>query len=327
MREIVLNKPGDFSERSGRVPTPGADEALVRVRSIGVCGTDLHAFAGRQPFFTYPRVLGHELGVEIVEAPDNPQGVRAGDRCAVEPYLNNPESHASRLDRPNCCEDLQVLGVHVDGGMRGFIRVPLRLLHKSAKLSYEQLALVETLGIGQHAVERSDIGEGDEALVIGTGPIGLATLQFLRAAGARAVAADLSPERRKFVAGLGFEAVESPGDRLFDFVFDATGSKASMEKAFDYCAHGATLVFIGLVQDSISFFDPQFHRREITLKSSRNSAHAFPKIIGMIERGEIDTAPWINHRMDLADVPAEFKGLREIPGLVKAVIEVRDSDL
>src|SRR5690606_32104374 len=148
-------------------------------------------------------------------------------------------------------------------------------LHKSEALSYEQLALVETLGIGQHAVERSGIAAGQEALVIGAGPIGLATLQFLRAAGARAVAADLSPDRRKFVEGLGFEAVESPGERLFDFVFDATGSKGSMEKSFDYCAHGATLVFIGLIQDSISFFDPQFHRREITLKSSRNSAHAF----------------------------------------------------
>jgi len=327
MREIVLNQPGDFSERPGEVPSPAADEALVRVHSIGVCGTDLHAFAGRQPFFTYPRVLGHELGVEVVQAPDNPYGVAVGDRCAVEPYLNNPESHASRLGRPNCCEELQVLGVHVDGGMRGFLRVPLRLLHKSSKLSYEQLALVETLGIGQHAVERSGIGEGHEALVIGAGPIGLATLQFARAAGAKAVAADLSADRRKFVAGLGFEAIESPGDRLFDFVFDATGSKASMEKSFDYCAHGATLVFIGLVQDSISFFDPHFHRRELTLKSSRNSANAFPKIIAMIERGEIDTAPWVNHRMPLAEVPSEFRHLREIPGLVKAVIEVGEQDL
>jgi len=327
MRQIVLNQPGDFSTATQPTPDCGPDQALVRIQRIGVCGTDLHAFAGRQPFFTYPRVLGHELGVEVVEAPANEFGIVAGDRCAVEPYLNNPDSHASRLGRPNCCEDLQVLGVHVDGGMCGYLSVPLRLLHKSEKLSFEQLALVETLGIGQHAVERSAIPAGQTALVIGAGPIGLAIVQFLQAAGATPVAADLSAPRRKFVESLAVEAVENVGDRRFDWVFDATGSKASMEKSFDYCAHGATLVFVGLVQDSISFHDPSFHRKELTLKSSRNSAHAFPKIIRMIEDGRIDTGPWVNHRLLLSRVPSDFAGLRAIPDLVKAVIEVEDSDL
>jgi len=327
MRQIVLNQPGDFAATRAPQPQRGEGEALVRIHRIGVCGTDLHAFAGRQPFFTYPRVLGHELGVEVVEAPSGAAGIRVGDRCAVEPYLNNPDSHASRLGRPNCCEELQVLGVHVDGGMCGYLSVPLRLLHKSEKLSFEQLALVETLGIGQHAVERSAIPAGETALVIGAGPIGLAIVQFLQAAGATPVVADLSAPRRSFVESLGVEAIESVGDRLFDWVFDATGSKASMEKSFDYCAHGATLVFVGLVQDSISFHDPSFHRKELTLKSSRNSAHAFPKIISMIEDGRIDTGPWVNHRLHLNRVPEDFQGLRAIPDLVKAVIEVDESDL
>lgn len=327
MRQITLNKPGEFAAVSTDPPKPGEGEALVRVRRIGVCGTDLHAFAGRQPFFTYPRILGHELGVEVLEAPANDLGIRPGVRCAVEPYLNNPSSHASRLGRPNCCEELQVLGVHVDGGMRGLLNVPLRLLHRSERLGYDQLALVETLGIGQHAVERSAIGPEDEALVIGAGPIGLAVVQFARAAGARVRVLDLSEHRRTFVASLGVEAVAEPDDVRYDFVFDATGSKASMERAFDLCAHGAKLVFVGLVQDRISFDDPSFHRKELTLLASRNSAHAFPKIIGMIERGEIDTAPWINRRLALADVPSEFPELPRTPGLVKAVIEVGDEDV
>ena len=316
-----------MSEQSAEPPRPGPGEALVRVHAIGVCGTDMHAFAGRQPFFSYPRILGHELGVEVVEAPDNEQGVRAGDRCSVEPYVNNPLSHASRLGRPNCCEELQVLGVHVDGGMRGFFNVPVRLLHRSQKLGYDQLALVETLSIGQHAVERSGIGAGGEALVIGAGPIGLGAMQFAQAAGAQVTVLDLSPERRAFVERLGVEAVDSVGDRVFDYVFDATGSKASMEKAFEYCAHGARLTFIGLVLDRISFDDPSFHRKELTLLASRNSAHAFPKIISMIEDGLIDTAPWVTRRFALADAPTEFPGLRAIPDLVKAVIEVGDGDL
>ena len=162
--------------------------------------------------------------------------------------------------------------------------------------------------------------------MIGAGPIGLAAIQFVQAAGAKPVSLDISPERRGFVAGLGVEAVDSVGDRRFDYVFDATGSKASMEKSFDYCAHGARLVFIGLVQDRISFDDPSFHRKELTLMSSRNSAHAFPRIIELIEQGVIDTAPWVNRRLALGDVVDEFSGLREQPDLVKAVIEVEDSD-
>jgi 2-desacetyl-2-hydroxyethyl bacteriochlorophyllide A dehydrogenase len=327
MRQIVLNQPGDFAALDQPRPVPADGEVLVRVHRIGVCGTDLHAFAGRQPFFTYPRVLGHELGVEVIEAPPNDFGIRVGDRCAVEPYLNNPDSHASRLGRPNCCEELKVLGVHVDGGMGGYLTVPLRLLHKSEKLTFEQLALVETLGIGQHAVERSAIPAGETALVIGAGPIGLAIVQFLQAAGATPVVADLSAPRRKFVESLGVEAIEAVGDRTFDWVFDATGSKASMEKSFDYSAHGATLVFVGLIQDTISFHDPSFHRKELTLKSSRNSANAFPKIIAMIEDGRIDTDPWVNHRLSLSRVPEDFQGLRGISDLVKAVIEVEESDL
>ena len=326
MRQITLDEPGSFSEQAAAPPAAGPDEALVAIKSIGVCGTDLHAFAGRQPFFSYPRILGHELGVEILDIPANDRGITVGDHCAVEPYINNPESHASRLGRPNCCEDLQVMGVHVDGGMRGLFTVPVRLLHKSEKLSYDQLALVETLGIGQHAVERSAIGEGQHALVIGAGPIGLGAMQFAIAEGATVTALDISPERRQFVEGLGIEAVDDVGDRAFDFVFDATGSKASMEKSFDYCAHGATLVFIGLIQDTISFHDPTFHRKELTLKSSRNSAHAFPKIIRMIEDGRIDTDPWVNHKLKLSEVVGDFKDLRAIPNLVKAVIEVGDDD-
>jgi len=327
MRQVVLNRPGEFSDESAPSPSPGSEEALVRVRSIGVCGTDLHAFAGRQPFFTYPRVLGHELGVEVLSAADSSFGIQPGDRCAVEPYINNPESHASKLGRTNCCEDLQVMGVHVDGGMSGLFTVPLRLLHKSEKLSYDQLALVETLGIGFHAVERSELGEDGQALVIGAGPIGLGVVEFAGALGANVTVLDISPERRRFIEQRGVEAIGEVGDRRFDYVFDATGSKASMEASFDYCAHGATLVFVGLVQDSISFHDPSFHRKELTLKSSRNSAHAFPKIIKMIEDGSIDTAPWVNHRLKLSEVAADFAGLRQIPDLVKAVIEVGDEDL
>jgi 2-desacetyl-2-hydroxyethyl bacteriochlorophyllide A dehydrogenase len=324
MRQVVLQQPGEFVEQTGDTPVAKDGEALVRVHRVGVCGTDLHAFAGRQPFFSYPRILGHELGVEVIEAPENTFGIAVGDRCAVEPYVNCGECHACKLGKPNCCEKLNVLGVHSDGGMRPLLNVPLRLLQKSEKLSLDQLALVETLGIGAHAVSRAAVAEGEEVLVIGAGPIGLAAIQFAQAAGGRVRVLELSEARRKFVGRLGVEVLAAPDGRLADVVFDATGSPKAMEASFDFVAHGGRLVFVGLVQGRISFEDPNFHRREIALLSSRNSCNDFPRIIRMIEDGSIDTTPWINFRMGLGDVVREFPRIREQPDLVKAMIEVED---
>lgn len=327
MRQIVLQQPGDFREQQADPPKPAAGEALVRVHRIGVCGTDLHAFAGQQPFFTYPRILGHELGVEVVEAPANDSAVRAGDRCAIEPYVSCGNCRACHLKRPNCCESLKVFGVHIDGGMQPYFRVPLRLLHKSEKLSLDQLALVETLGIGFHAVERSGLERGEEALVVGAGPIGLAVTQFAIARGASVRVLELSEPRRAFVAKLGVETLATPPGEPCGVVFDATGNNKAMEAAFEYVAPAGRLIFVGLVLGRISFEDPLFHRREMTVLSSRNSCFAFPQIIQMIENGQIDTSPWITDRLALGDVPKDFAALRQRPNLVKAIIEVGESDL
>ena len=214
----------------GAVPRPERGEALVRVRRIGVCGTDLHAFAGRQPFFEYPRILGHELGVEVVEVVPGEAAspVTAGrplrDR-ALRPLRSLPGLPRGRY---NCCQTLLCWGVHTDGGMREFVRVPLELLHKSESLSLDQLALVETLGIGAHAVARSGLAEGETALVVGAGPIGLATLQFAQLTGGQVTVLEPNPVRRAFAGRFGVATRGEPDDALFDVVFDATGNAASM---------------------------------------------------------------------------------------------------
>lgn len=322
MQQIVLQEPGQFIQHDVERPSAAAGEALVRVGRIGVCGTDLHAFAGRQPFFSYPRVLGHELGVEVIEAPPNDRGIAAGDRCAVEPYLACGRCHACTQGKTNCCENLRVLGVHTDGGMQSHLSVPLHLLHKSEKLSLDQLALVETLGIGAHAVERAAVQSGQSVLVVGAGPIGLAVMQFAQAAGANVRVLELAEPRRQFVRQFGVEAIAAPDDKLHETVFDATGNRRAMEASFELVDHAGKLVLVGIVQDDITFHDPLFHRREMTLLSSRNSAGLFPGIIRMIEDGRIDTSPWITHRLPLAAVPAEFPALPQREDLVKAVIEV-----
>ena len=326
MRQIVLEQPGHFTSVQAARPERRQGEALVRVQRVGVCGTDIHAFAGRQPYFTYPRILGHELGVEVVDAPPNARGIRSGDRCAVEPYLSCGQCHACKLAKPNCCERMQVLGVHTDGGMRGLIAVPVERLYKSERLTLDQLTLVETLSIGAHAVARSRLKAGEEVLVVGAGPIGLSVVQFALAAGGRVRVLEMSASRREFVRRFRVETLEAPDDRLADVVFDATGNPKAMEESVARVAHGGRLVFVGLVQASVSIDDPLFHRREVTLFASRNSANQFPRIIRMIEEGQIDTSPWITHRMPLAEVPSRFADIPKQAGWIKTIIELSDGD-
>ncbi len=322
MLQVTLVEPGRFESSTAETSVIKPGHALVRVRRIGVCGTDLHAFAGRQPFFTYPRILGHELGVEIVALPKGTTGFKIGDRCCIEPYLNCGKCKPCLKGKTNCCETLKVLGVHIDGGMRETIVVPLERLYRTDSLSYDQLALVETLSIGQHAVQRAQLQPGEDVLVVGAGPIGLAVVQFALLTGAHVLVLERSPNRRVFAERFGVKAIDDAGKRVFDCVFDATGNQTAMQQSFERVAFGGKLVFVGLVQNTISFDDPLFHRREMTILASRNSAGAFPPIMQDIEAGRIDTTPWITHRLGLAEVPDAFSELPMQVDLIKAMIEV-----
>lgn len=341
MNTLVLEEPGRLAFTDTPPPVaPGPGEALVRVHRVGVCGTDIHAFGGHQPFFTYPRILGHELGVEVLAVGEGVSDVSPGDRAAVEPYLNCGTCSACRRGRTNCCATLTCMGVHGDGGMRERIVVPAHKLHVSATLSLDQLALVETLGIGKHAVDRAfSIGgfaSGDTVGVIGLGPIGLTAVQFALLAGARVVGVDLSAARCGTAKRLypALETVSFDPQQPIDAqwaaqlgaapraVFDATGHRGSMQNAFSLPGPGGTLVFIGLVLGEVAFDDPAFHKKELTLLSSRNSvARDFVEIIGHMEAGRIDVAPWITHRADAADWPGVFDGwLKPDAGLLKGVV-------
>jgi 2-desacetyl-2-hydroxyethyl bacteriochlorophyllide A dehydrogenase len=336
MLQIVLEKPGHFTATDAPPPMPAPGEALVRVHRIGVCGTDLHAFAGKQPFFSYPRILGHELGVEVLDPGSDPHGLKAGDRCSVEPYLNCGRCIACRRGKPNCCAEIKVLGVHTDGGMRPVFAVPARKLHRSATLTYDQLALVETLGIGAHAVERAEIKADDFVLVIGAGPIGLSVIQFVQVRGATLAVLDVSESRLAFCQqqlGVKHTLAAGPdlparlralgGGDLPTVVIDATGNPQSMAGTFDLPAPGGRIVFVGLFQGDVTFNDPNFHRRELTLLASRNALPGtFRDIIAFIEAGKIDTTPWITHRFALADTPRRFPEVAADPTVIKTVIEV-----
>jgi threonine dehydrogenase-like Zn-dependent dehydrogenase len=210
--------------------------------------------------------------------------------------------------------------------MQGFLGVPIELLHKSEWLSLDQLALVETLGIGAHAVRRSQLRAGEEVLVVGAGPIGLAVCQFATAIGAQVTVIEINDWRRHFARELGIEALSTPDGRLAEVVLDATGSATVMAHSLNYVAPGGRLVFVGLTRDPVRIDDALLHRREVTIYASRNSCGQFPSIIRMLEENKINTEPWITDRISLEEVPARFKELSEKGEMMKAVVEVQDSD-
>ncbi len=338
MDAIVLEKPGQLRriEKEEVKVAPGPGEALIRIRQVGVCGTDFHAFRGQQPFFSYPRILGHELGVEVVElGAQERQDLAVGAHCAVEPYFNCGHCPACRRGKPNCCVNLKVFGVHIDGGMREYAIVPAAKLHPSQTLTDEQLALVEPLSIGAHAVSRAQLTEGEQVLVLGAGPIGLAVTQFALLAGAKVIVMDISEQRLAFCRSMhpaatclnnSHEALATlqglVGDDLPTAVFDATGNPHSMRAAFDYVAFGGRLIFVGLFQGDISFHDPDFHRRELTIFGSRNSTGAdFRRIIGYLESGQIRLESWITHRATTDTLLDAFPSwLEPESGVIKALI-------
>lgn len=337
MQSIVLTQPGKLALVMTEEPgNPGPDEVQVRVLRVGICGTDLHAFAGKQPFFSYPRVLGHELAVEIIAlGPQHqPTDLKIGDHCCVRPYLNCGKCGACLRGRENACTRLQVLGVHRDGGMREIINLPTANLHRSS-LPDEQLALVEMLGIGAHAVRRAQIVPGELALVIGVGPIGLGVSQFAHLAGARVIVMDISDSRLAFAGQQGgIEAcVDAKQDILGQLnaispnelptvVFDATGSPRSMMDSFQYVAHGGRLVFAGLFQGDVTFHDPEFHRRELTLMASRNATTAdFETVLQSLETRQIDITSWVTHHASPEQLVQDLPGwLDPAAGVVKAML-------
>jgi 2-desacetyl-2-hydroxyethyl bacteriochlorophyllide A dehydrogenase len=337
MKVLVCDEPGKLAYTTKEIPEPHPDHTLLKIKRIGICGTDLHAFDGSQPYFTYPRVLGHELAAEVVSNTGE-SDFKPGDIVTVIPYINCGTCLACRSGNTNCCQTIQVLGVHTDGGMAEYIQVPTRLLLASQGLSLDELALVEPLAIGAHGVRRAGVKKDEFVLVIGAGPIGLGTMEFARIAGGKVIALDINAQRlafcqEKLKIGHTINALtddvttrlqEITNGDMPSVIIDATGSQKAINNAFQYMAHGARFVLIGLQKGDISFSHPEFHKREATLMSSRNATREdFDHVITSMKQQLIDPANYITHRVKFDDVANQFASwLDPANGVIKAMVEV-----
>ncbi|MDX2071598.1 MAG: zinc-binding alcohol dehydrogenase family protein [Haliscomenobacter sp.] len=340
MKVLSCTKPGELVYATKEKPQLEPGRAIIKIKRIGICGTDLHAFEGTQPYFSYPRILGHELSGILAEFDDAP-GFMHGESVTFIPYFSCGTCVACRIGKTNCCTQLQVCGVHIDGGMVEYLSVPSSTLVHGEGLTFDELALVEPLAIGAHGVQRANISKGEFVLVIGAGPIGLGTMEFARIAGGQVIAMDINEHRLQFckdklkvpyvVNALAPNVVEqlmdiTNGD-MPTVLIDATGSQKAINNAFQYMAHGARYVLIGLQKGDISFSHPEFHKREGTLMSSRNATRQdFEQVIKNLKQKKINPATYITHRVMFDEVSAEFENwLNPANGVIKAMVEVPHS--
>ncbi len=336
MRALVCTTPGKFEYKEISEPLLTEGNTLLRIKRIGICGTDLHAYEGTQPFFSYPRILGHELAADIVETDD--PNFKKGEAVTFIPYFYCGTCIACRTGKPNCCTSIQVSGVHTDGGMVDYLLVPSYSLVHGEGLSYDELALIEPLAIGAHGVSRADVKEGEYVLIVGAGPIGLGTMEFARIAGGKVIAMDINDSRLQFckeklqVADIVNPAKEDAMEKLKAItngdmptvVIDATGSLKAINNAFQYMAHGGRYVLVGLQKGDISFSHPEFHKREATLMSSRNATRKdFEHVIASMKKKLVNPTNYITHRVNFSQVEEEFAGwLNPANGVIKAMVEM-----
>ena len=337
MKYIVCEKPGEFSLKEKEAPIRKVNEALLQVNKVGVCGTDLHAFGGNQSFFTYPRILGHELATEILEIGENSQGLKAGNKAVVMPYISCGKCVACRNGKTNCCTNISVLGVHSDGGMQEQITVPSNILIDANNLSDDEMAIVEPLAIGAHAIRRANIIGNEFVVVIGCGPIGIGIMKLAQIKGAKVIAIDVNDDRLKYAKeeiGVDYivnakddaiyEVSEITNGDLATAVFDASGNKFAIENGINYMSHGGRFVLVGLSKGDLNFNHPSIHAKETTLMCSRNATtEDFEYVISVLN--QFPTSSFVTHNVHFTDMIDNFESwINPETGVIKATVDFRN---
>lgn len=336
MRSIVCVEPGVLESVSTKIPEPKAGEVLVKIKAIGICGTDIHAFGGNQPYFQYPRILGHELS-GVIEKTGVNTNIKTGASVYVIPYLHCGVCIACRKGKTNCCTDITVLGVHIDGGMQDYICVPESAVVETDGLPFNEMAVIECLAIGAHSVRRADITPDDTVLVLGAGPIGMGAVQFAQAKGAKVFISDVKQDKLKFCQDeYNVDAIiDAKGDvtaqlsELTDgefptVIIDCTGNVKAMESAFYNLAHGGKIVFVSVIKAPVTFDDPEFHKRETTLLGSRNATlEDFEYVVSCLKDGTVKASSFVTHTTKFDNFINDFSAwVKEDSGVIKAVIEM-----
>jgi 2-desacetyl-2-hydroxyethyl bacteriochlorophyllide A dehydrogenase len=327
MKAILINAPQDISIKEVSNPERRENEVIIKVHGMGICGSDIAAYKGINPLVTYPRIIGHEIAGEVLEVPRDETKMTPGDRVVIEPCVYCGTCYPCMNKRTNCCENLAVRGVHIDGGMSEFCFHPRQLIHKvPAGVSWKHLAMVEPLTISIHAVKRARLVKGEHLVVTGAGPIGLLAALYALVIGAVPMIVDPIDERLAFARSLGIpyginpvkeRAVERikeiTGGRMAEAVIEASGSDAAIRSGIDYVAYSGRISLVGWPKGEVSLLTAMFTKKELDVMGSRNSLRDFPESIDLIAGNKIDVASLVTRTVSFEEVPAVVKEMAAYP--------------
>ena len=327
MKSVRLKSPGEIFLADIPAAVRGKDQILVKVRSAGICGSDIAAYKGINPLVTYPRIIGHEIAGEVVEVPDDEIALVPGDRVVLEPYVYCGKCYPCSIGHTNCCENLTVLGVHIDGGMAEFIAHPRHLVHKApGNVAWELLPLAEPLVIAMHAVKQPEVRAGEHVVVSGCGQIGLLCALYALTLGAVPIVVDPVRERLERARSLGVAHVIDPvgedavakiraitGGRMAEVVIEASGDTRAVRNSVDYVSYAGRISFVGYSKSDTPMPTSLFTKKELTIYGSRNSVGMFPESLRLIAEGKIDVSALLTKTVSIDDTPATVVDIAEHP--------------
>jgi L-gulonate 5-dehydrogenase len=330
MKSVYLSAPRQICIQEIPAPTSvGKDEVLVAVHALGICGSDIGAYRGTNPLITYPRIIGHELAGEVIEAGSN-SGFTKGDRVALEPYINCGVCYPCSLGRTNCCESLKVLGVQTDGGMVEQFVHPARLAFRIPdSMSWEDAALIEPLTISLHSNHRAGVKAGEHVAISGAGPIGLLAASVALSYGAIPIIIDPIDERLELAKQFGIVHTINPiktdavakireitKGRMAEAVIEASGASPAIAASIDYAANAGRVVLTGWPKEKTALDTALFTKKELDIRGSRTSAGEFPEAIELIMQKKVPVQLLVSrntYSLDaLADSVAEMSDHPEL---------------
>lgn len=318
MKSIRLTQPGDICVQDIPAPRRAPGEVLIRVRSAGICGSDIGAYKGVNPLVTYPRIIGHEIAGEVIEAEPGDADFSSGDRVIIEPYVYCGKCYPCSIGHTNCCEHLTVRGVHIEGGMAEVISHPRHLLHKvPAGIAWELVPMAEPLVIAMHAITQAQVKAGEHVVVTGAGQIGLLAAQYALTLSAIPIVVDPVEERLALARSLGVPYTVNPATadalaeigrttsgRLAEAVIEASGDARAIRGAIDYVSYAGRIALVGWPKNDIALPTALFTKKELTVRGSRNSVGQFPESLRLIAEGKINVKALITCTVPADDVPA-----------------------
>lgn len=328
MLAIKYEKPWDVTCVNTEKPVPGQGEALIKVRSAGICGSDIGAFRGTNPLVTYPRIIGHEIAGEIISIPENKKGLKAGDHVIVDPYMYCGACYPCSLGRTNCCEDLKVLGVHVDGGMSEYFTHPADMLWKLPDdMPWELAPIAEPLTIALHGIHRGRLKKGEHVAIIGAGPIGILAAMGALAYGAEPIMIDLVEERLEEARRLGVRYTIQSGKedvaaktagytdgRMAELVMECSGANAAIQMSLDIAANAGRITFTGWPKNETPLMTGTITKKEVDILGARTSANEFEEAIELIHTGKVDAGKILTKVISLQETPDTIRDIEKNPG-------------